>query len=605
MKLPIPYSVFEQHVCVLGKTRSGKSSAMRLFVEQLLRKKQPVCIVDPKGDWWGIKLAKDGKHAGFPVVIFGGSHADVPINEYAGAAVAELVATGNRPTLIDLGGWMPENRTKFWIDFASTLFKRTTGERHLVIDEVHNFAFKAKVMSPQAGMMLHWTNRIASEGLGKGVRMIIASQRPQKVHNDTLTSCETLIAMRVIHPADRGAYEDWIDGNGDSSGAEIMKSVANLERGEAWAWSPEYKFGPKRVQFPMFETYDSFRPQTAKDAKRLRGWASVDLDDVREKMKTYVEEAKKSDPAELRKEIMRLQADHKKALAELVGAKRPLVVTEEKKPKIELVEVPMLGKRERKLLDKIAKAQDDLSMHISRVFGISTDAFSKAEKTASETQKMIARVSEHVARVEAARRPLMPSRTDMAAAAKPGGTVRATASRTDPEINAYRGKPEGVKAAGSANGNGPDEGASKRLLVALAQHGELPSVKLRVLARIGSVHTFRKYIGNHRAAGLVEGKDPIRITDAGLRALGTYEPLPTGRELVERWKGELGSGVLRNIFVVLLDNAGSAVDYDSLGKAAGTDSVHTLRKYLGRLRTYGLVQNENGGVRVAREFENL
>jgi hypothetical protein len=47
---------FTQHVAVLGKTRSGKSSAMRLLVEYLLDKGKPVCIVDPKGDWWGIKL---------------------------------------------------------------------------------------------------------------------------------------------------------------------------------------------------------------------------------------------------------------------------------------------------------------------------------------------------------------------------------------------------------------------------------------------------------------------------------------------------------------------------------------------------------------------
>jgi DNA helicase HerA-like ATPase len=128
----------------------------------------------------------------------------VPINEHAGAHVAELFATGNRPCLIDLGGWMVGARTRFWIDFASTLFKHTKGERWLVVDEVHNFAPKGKVKgSPTAGKALHWTNRLASEGLGKGVTMLFASQRPQKVHNDTLTSAETLIAMRVLHPSDR------------------------------------------------------------------------------------------------------------------------------------------------------------------------------------------------------------------------------------------------------------------------------------------------------------------------------------------------------------------------------------------------------------------
>ena len=56
MKNPhIPDAIFEQHIILLGKTRSGKSSTARVLVEYLLDKKQPVCIVDPKGDWWSIE----------------------------------------------------------------------------------------------------------------------------------------------------------------------------------------------------------------------------------------------------------------------------------------------------------------------------------------------------------------------------------------------------------------------------------------------------------------------------------------------------------------------------------------------------------------------
>ena len=39
-KLLIPEAVFDQHIIVLGKTRSGKSSAMRLLVEHLLLPKK-------------------------------------------------------------------------------------------------------------------------------------------------------------------------------------------------------------------------------------------------------------------------------------------------------------------------------------------------------------------------------------------------------------------------------------------------------------------------------------------------------------------------------------------------------------------------------------
>ena len=109
-KIQIPVAAFDQHIIVLGKTRSGKSSAMRVLVEYLLDKEEPVTIVDPKGDWWGLKASADGKQAGYPVVIFGGEHGDVPLNARSGASVAELVATGNHSAIIDLGGWMPSDR---------------------------------------------------------------------------------------------------------------------------------------------------------------------------------------------------------------------------------------------------------------------------------------------------------------------------------------------------------------------------------------------------------------------------------------------------------------------------------------------------------------
>lgn len=307
MTLPIPQKAIDQHTLFLGKTRSGKSSKMRLVVESLLDRKKPVIILDPKGDWWGLKSSADGRKAGYPVVIFGGEHADVPINSRSGGPVAELVATGNRPCIIDLGGWMVSDRTRFFIDFASTLFKLTRGEKWLVIDEVHNFAPQGKVLDPEAGKMLHWANRLASEGAGKGITLLSASQRPQKVHKDYVTSHETLVAMRVIHPLDRGAVKEWIDGCGDPAhGKDVINSLAEMPRSDGWVWSPEIGFGPKRITFPLFSTYDSFAVQKA-TTRRLKGWASVDLEDVKGKLAAAVEEAKANDPKELRAEIARLK----------------------------------------------------------------------------------------------------------------------------------------------------------------------------------------------------------------------------------------------------------------------------------------------------------
>jgi hypothetical protein len=164
-KLCVPENVLDQHLVVLGKTGAGKSSALRHFVEHLLSRGKRVCIVDPKGDWWGLKTSADGKAPGFPVIAFGDfknpKATDVPINERSGKHVAELVATGNRPCVIGFRGWMTSHMVNFWIDFASTLFAANVGELYLVPDEFHNFAPKGKILDPQAGKCLHWSNRLA------------------------------------------------------------------------------------------------------------------------------------------------------------------------------------------------------------------------------------------------------------------------------------------------------------------------------------------------------------------------------------------------------------------------------------------------------------
>ncbi len=68
----IPRAAAPHHLIALGKTGTGKSSKLRVFTEGLLDTGNPVCIIDPKGDWWGLKSSADGKTAGYPIVIFGG-----------------------------------------------------------------------------------------------------------------------------------------------------------------------------------------------------------------------------------------------------------------------------------------------------------------------------------------------------------------------------------------------------------------------------------------------------------------------------------------------------------------------------------------------------
>jgi hypothetical protein len=565
----LPTAILNQHVAVLGKTRSGKSSVIRGLVEDLLERSKPVCIVDPKGDWWGIKLAADGKGPGYPVVIFGGEHADVPINEHAGAPVAELFATGNRPCLIDLGGWMVGPRTRFWIEFASTLFKHTKGDRWLVVDEIHNFAPKGKVFDAEAGKALHWANRLASEGLGKGVSMLFASQRPQKVHNDTLTSAETLIAMRVLHPSDRGAVSDWIKGCGDSEGSEVLNSLANMERGEGWVWSPEIRYGPKRVKFPMFRTYDSFRPQSVDDSKRLKGWAEVDLDEVRAKLTAVVEQAKADDPRELRKQIAELK---KQAVQnqQTVDSKQPKVET--KTVEKFVLKDGQLARAE-KLVEQVKASADRFQSLFEpvRLVHESLDQIAHGlaqailQTKTTPTTIAVDRPSPHARRVAPA-------------------VAQATSSR-----------PARVVPPVSSNGHSEiGNSGLKRILIALAQRGGLNRRQLGLRACLSSRSgTFDTYLSKGRTNGWIVGSSQMQITDAGVQALGSYDLLPEGSALLGYWLGELGNSGASRILRALADVHPRALTRQELGEAAVLSGRSgTFDTYLSKLRTLELIEGK-------------
>jgi hypothetical protein len=553
----LPKEIFNQHVAVLGKTGAGKSSALRFCVEQLLDADQPVCIVDPKGDWWGLKSSKSGKEAGYPVVIFGGDHADVPLNAHAGNHVAELVATGNRPCIIDLGGWMVSDRTKFFIDFASTLFRQSRGRRLLVIDEVHNFAPQGKVLDPAAGKMLHWCNRLASEGRGKGLTILSASQRPQKVHKDFLTCAETLIAMRVIHNLDRGAIKDWIDGCDDASrGKEVLGTLAQLERGEAWVWSPEIKFGPNRLKFPMFRTYDSFSPQ-AHTAAKLKGWAEVDLEEVKSKLSAVVQEAKANDPAELKRQI----AELKKQL----GAKQV-----PPKP------IDSASPSQVAFAKSIRDWKRNIEPHMQRI-----------ERSLEELRKAIKIVNYHLVVNAEQKPPIILSRHD-------GANVVDV-------INRSLSTPRRPQREPSVAGDMKLGGGALRMVQVLADRHparftEAQWATMSGLKRTGG--TWSTYKSRIVQAGLAALQGDLwQATEDAVAEYGDASRAPTSsEEVLDDWKRKLGGGSAR-----MLDALRSGpLSREDLATAVGIEVTGgTFGTYLSRLRSNGLVDEGSGLIQLA------
>lgn len=325
---PLTQKMLTKHIAVMGKTGSGKTFAAKGAVEALLASGAQVVILDPTSAWWGLRVKPDGKSTAFDrVVVLGGRHADLALSAdpLQAAALAEAVCSQGLSCVLDTGDMTVGERTRWSAKFAETLYRKVQQPLHLVIDEAHEFAPQASNPSPEANIMLHAFKQIASGGRSRGLRLLLITQRPAKLHKDVLTSCDTIVAMRVIAPQDRKAIQEWVEGCGDPAKArEVLGTLAIMPVGEGWLWCPEIDPDPKRVCFPAIKTYDSSATPEGGAFRQVK-MGEVDTDALGKLLAAAGEKIKSEDPKTLQRRIKELEAAARNAP---VGAGKAELVAE-------------------------------------------------------------------------------------------------------------------------------------------------------------------------------------------------------------------------------------------------------------------------------------
>lgn len=316
-----PPTLLSQHIAIVGKTGSGKTYTAKGFVETLLADKRRVCVIDPTGVWWGLKSAASGKVDGFAIAVFGGAHADVPITETSGPALAKILAAQNLPAIVDLSEMLIGQRHRFVTDFAEALYRENRAPLHLVIDEADEFAPQNPL--PETKRMLHQVDRIVRRGRVRGFRVMLITQRPAVLHKNVLTQANALIAMRLTAPQDRKAMQAWVEGQADADQAKtVLGSLAGLKRGEGWVWAPELEL-LSRTTFPKITTFDSGRtPDDDEVIAEPSKLAKVDLAEIRASFDAVEQEARTL------KELTAEVADLRRKLAAAEKRAGPTGVTE-------------------------------------------------------------------------------------------------------------------------------------------------------------------------------------------------------------------------------------------------------------------------------------
>ena len=100
-----------------------------------------------------------------------------------------------------------------------------------VLEEAHNFVPGGQGANSLAAPII---KRIASEGRKFGMFMVLITQRPYKVHGDTLSQCNSQIIMRLTNPQDQQA----IRLSSESISEGLLADLPGLNVGEAVVLGP-------------------------------------------------------------------------------------------------------------------------------------------------------------------------------------------------------------------------------------------------------------------------------------------------------------------------------------------------------------------------------
>lgn len=602
--LTLPLDWVTMSTVVYGARGSGKTTLGRKAAEEAAAKGLRFCAVDLKGDWWGLRASADGQADGLPVVIFGGDHADVPLEVEAGRYIAETVAGLPQSTILDLEHLSKGKQLRFLVGFFERLYDVNRDPLLLLLDEAQRYA-PQKPMSPEATQCLGAVEDLVKLGRKHGIGPVVFTQRGSGLNKEVSELCDMLVAFRTPGPLDQSRVRDWLEANVTAEEQKaVMAQIASMETGTAVFASghPGLKvFTVAKVLRPW--TFDSSAtPSIGARAKAPKRMAPVELDVIKAQMADAIERADANDPKKLQGRI----ADLERQLVNLTSTAKAETKTVEVIKQVPVrVNVPVLSRFQltavRTMEVQVAEALAPFTGALQEVRDILAQVESIAEPTPEEW------VAEHLGHHQPPEHA-----TRLVEDTAPGSSHRPhyrspRTTQIRPQASAPVQRDLDPIETNPQATNGLKAGA-RRMLLVLARHYPLQVTRPQWGTLTQMTHTggtFQTYLGALKKAGYIEEvMGLVRVTDAGFAASGIEKPQPmTTAELLTLWRSVLKAGA-RAMLDQLVDLRWAGGDgwmsRDDLASAVGmTASGGTFQTYLGKLRTNGLAEVQGQLVRAS------
>jgi hypothetical protein len=618
-RLPLEFAT--ESTAIIGKRRSGKSHTAKRLVEQLHREGQQVVILDPKGDWWGLRSSADGQRPGLPLVIVGGQRGDVPIDAAAGETVARMVVEQRVSVLIDLSDLSNRQLHRFCADFLNLVYRLKNEDRYrtplvLVVDESDVVAPQRPSEKGDQLRMLGAIDNCVRRGGQRGIGVVLVTQRPAVLNKDVLTQTQILVLLRLTGSQDIDAIDLWIKKHGQPDArAVVMAQIAALPQGTAWVWSPGWPDDEgifRRVEVAPCWTFDSgATPRAGETRLAPATMADVDLEAFKKRMGEAIARAAAEDPRALRDQLQAARKALATAEAELARRKAAPAPAAAKRVEVPMIKPADLQRLERALgqaqliIDKVAKQRqlDDekLAVALAATSVAVNEVGSKIVRLTAEPPAQVVQApeSKNVRWISGVPDP----RTgDLAAAVSRGTPYRAD------HQNDWQPPPANVPTDGDGR---PLRDGARRMLEALARRHPAPTTRAQMaqLAKVAKRGgTFSTYLSDLRRHGLIdESNGYVSLTEAGWHQLGASpgsQSPHTTEEVLALYAGVLREGARRMIEALMAAYPGG-MTRERLGEVAGVATRGgTFSTYLSDLRRAGMVDEKsdrNGALLVASE----
>lgn len=539
--LELPLTAVTQTFAFLGKRGAGKTYAAGKLVEEMLGHDAQVVVIDPVGNWYGLRLSADGKRPGLSIPVLGGGHGDLALAPEAGALVADLVVDTGTSIVLDVSHFRKAERQRFVTDFAEQLFHRKKTTRtpvHVVFEEAHLFV-PQRTFSGQE-RMLGAMEDLVKLGRNYGIGASLLDQRPQSVNKDVLNQTECLLAFQLVGALERKAIELWAEDKGIGKGEAQRLSALNV--GQAVVWSPTWLRFFDVVKIGKKKTFDaSATPELGGAAAPAQTLAAIDLAALERAMSKVAETKAAADPKVQRKRIAELEREVRR-----LGQRPPPVA------------IPTV-----------------------------TDFRFVARAVAA-----MRALADDLERQAAAAVAALPKRT-------PGAGAGASAAGTRDARPASNGHAlPSPPLSGERVGKGP-----MAMLQALASlHPKaLTKAQLATLAGYSpSSSTTRNYLSFLRVGDyIVMHGARIGLSAKGLAEAGEVRQPKSTDELLELWCPRLGAGP-EKILRLLVEQYPTPLGKDQIETSTGYSATSsTMRNYVSRLRANGLLAKDGDGYRAS------